>query len=306
LPKIKTHENLIKKIAGSAIYNELLSRHTTLQVGGPADLFISPQNIADLKTIVNYSRSKKIPLYVIGWGCNLLVCDNGFPGIVINLQTNMNHFSIQGENVIAEGGTPLPLLIQEALETNLTGMDFLYGIPGTIGGCTCMNAGTNHHAIGELIQAVRILDIETIEERILTPDEIGFAYRKSNFLEKADIILEVTLSLHYGRKQEELQKLRLLKEKRRNSQPLQYPNAGCIWKNPENGYAGKIIEEVGLKGFQIGGAKISDLHANFIINTGKATADDMMNLILHTEKIVREKLGIDLKREIQVIGKFSK
>jgi UDP-N-acetylmuramate dehydrogenase len=305
LPKVNRYNDLVKKFGESAKLDEPLSNHTTFHVGGPADLFISPKDLDDLITIISFSQNNEIPYYIIGWGSNLLIYDTGFPGMIINMQNNLNHFSIKEDTVIAEAGLSVPVLIQETLERNLVGMDFMYGIPGTIGGCTCMNAGTNHHGIGELIKEVKALDVNILEEITLLPDVLGFEYHKSNFLNQQNIILSVNINLKEGKKQEELQKIRIAKENRRKSQPLQYPNAGCIWKNPPGLIAGKLIEEAGMKGYQIGGAQISNLHANFIINNSNAKAKDIMELMLRTEKIVYEKWGIKLEREIQVIGNFT-
>jgi UDP-N-acetylmuramate dehydrogenase len=305
LPKPIKYNTLIKHISGVVKPGELLSSHTTLQVGGPADLLIDPLNKKELLQIIAFCQTHTIPFYLLGWGSNLLVSDKGFPGIIIHMQNSMNHFDIQGNKVIAEAGASVPFIIQETLDNNLTGMDFMYGIPGTVGGCTCMNAGTNNHSISELIEYVQVIEIATREEKTLYPDVLGFEYRKSVFQKQEYIILSVCLQLIEGKKQEELQKLRLAKEKRRNTQPLQYPNAGCIWKNPPELSAGKLIEEAGLKGYMIGGAQISNLHGNFIINQAKASASDILNLILYTEKTVQDNTGILLEREIQILGNFT-
>lgn len=282
----------------------MLSSYTTLQVGGPADLVVSPIDKYDLIQLLNYCQDKTIPFYILGWGSNMLVSDQGFPGIIIRMQEHMNHFSVQGNTVHADAGASIPMIIQETLENNLTGMDFMYGIPGTIGGCTYMNAGSKMHSISELIIQVISFNLEKRLENTVDAAQLNFQYRQSIFQKKQDIILSVDLQLIEGKKQEELQKLRLAKESRRNSQPLQYPNAGCIWKNPPGFSAGKLIEEAGLKGYKIGGAQVSNIHANFIINSSKANALDIMCLIRLVEAKVLEKTGINLDREIQLLGNF--
>jgi UDP-N-acetylmuramate dehydrogenase len=305
LPKRNLYKSLLNKVRGTVKLGEMLSTHTTLQVGGPADLMISPVDKQDLIQILNYSQDKNLPFYILGWGSNMLISDEGFPGIVIHLQEHLNHFSIQGNKVVAEAGSSVPMIIQETLENNLTGLDFMYGIPGTIGGCTYMNAGSKLHSIGDVIIQVNSFNLHTREEKSVDSAQLNFQYRQSIFQKKQDIILSVDLQLIEGKKQEELQKLRLAKESRRNTQPLQYPNAGCIWKNPPGFSAGKLIEETGLKGYQIGGAQVSNIHANFIVNYSRASALDILRLIRLVETKVLEKTGIKLDREIQLLGNFT-
>lgn len=298
------YEKLQRQLTCPCKIKEAMSHHTTFQVGGFADFFVLPSTVDDLTIILRFCHEHDIPFYIIGWGSNLLVSDLGFPGIIINFRGNMDHLNIDGERVVCGPGLSLQKLIRITRENDLVGLDFMYGIPGTIGGITYMNAGSNSRSISELIISVKSFNLITLKEETFMPNELDFSYRHSRFFNHQEAILSVSLLLQQGDKVKEIIKLNEAKDKRMKTQPLQYPNAGCIWKNPAGMHTGKLIENEGLKGYQWGGAKISNLHANFIINHSKATAADIYYLICYVEKIIFEQYGILLEREIQLVGEF--
>lgn len=281
-----------------------MKKHTTFQAGGITDLIVCPKNIEDIRTTYYWAQETDTPIFIMGWGSNLLFSDEGFPGIVLQLKSLKNKINYHDNKVIAEAGIFMQTFLQETITKNLGGLDFMYGIPGTIGGCACMNAGTCGHGFGEFIQSVIFFDPISLEEKKLQAKDISFEYRSSTFLKNKLLLLSIEMNLFPSSQKEEMEKIKEAKEKRSKTQPLSYPNAGCIWKNPEGCKAGQLIEEAGLKGFQIGGAQISELHANFIINKEKARSADIFKLMLFVEETILIKYGILLEREIQLVGKF--
>lgn len=298
------YKDLLLKIKGSVYLSETMSKHTTFRIGGKADLLVLPSNSEDLYLIYQFAKTHGVPVYLIGSGSNLLISDSGFHGIIIKIQSNLNRIECEDNHLIAQAGVLSQKIIQEALHHHLVGLDFLSGIPGTVGGCTYMNAGMNLHSISEVIVSAEVFNTNSMEEEIYAKDEFHFAYRNSILQTNHFVVLSVKLKLSEGNIEEEKERIRIWKEKRSITQPLQYSNAGCIWKNPENRPAGKLIEEASLKGFQIGDAQISNLHGNFIINKNKATAKNVLDLMNHAEEEIYQKFGILLEREIQIIGDY--
>jgi len=287
-------------IQGRTLFDVPMRQLTSLQVGGPADVVFFPKNLEELKRILKLAKRKKIPLFILGRGTNLIVRDKGIRGWVVSLTQGLRKVHFDGEFVEAEGGLSLHQLVQYTIQKGLTGMEPFFGIPGTVGGGLAMNAGAWGAEIKDLVHSITFLkeDGETVER---PRSRLRFSYRCLSF-PKSWIILRGKFHLKRGRKEEILEAVKSYSERRKRTQPIGYLSAGSIFKNPKEGPAGKWIEEVGLKGFRMGQAMVSDRHANFIINQGKATAEDILNLMEWIERKVYEEKGISLEREVRVIG----
>lgn len=287
---------------GEVLFNEPMFRHTTFRIGGPADILVIPEDLEDIEHVLNYAKEKKITVTVIGNGSKILVSDGGIRGIVIKMAGTLDHVRFDGKHVNAGSGLMLPKLLTLTLERGLSGLEFSAGIPGTVGGATVMNAGTHIGSMSDIIEAVTIMDMPNCSIRVLSKYHCGFGYRKSVFQKKKIIVLGVLLQLKKNSPENIKEKVNMLIRKRLNTQPLSLPSAGSVFKNPPGFYAGKLIEDAGLKGFRIGDAQISTVHANFIVNLGKAIAKDVVKLIKIIQRRVKEKYGITLIPEILFIG----
>ncbi len=299
----------LDKIQGEVRQNEPMSKHTSLRVGGPADLFIIPKDIDDVKTI--YRHLGETPLFVLGEGTNLLVSDRGFRGIVLSLKENFKSIqaplfwrTAEGEEkaVVKVGaGVKMSYLVKYLARYSLTGIEDLVGIPGSLGGAVIMNAGAEGTEIGQAIRSVtRVTSQGEIE--VTQKKDLIFRYRKTLFPDGGGIVVEAELELKKGEAVDIQNKIDRHLSRRRNTQPLSLPNSGSVFKNPEGDKAGRLIEAAGLKGFSIGEAGISIKHANFIVNKGEAQAADVLDLIRHIQKVVREKTGVDLETEVVIAG----
>ncbi len=295
-------------IKGELKKNEPLSRHTSFGIGGPADILAYPADREDLAVLLREIRARGQKFFVLGGGTNLLVKDGGFRGVVISLQ-HMNAIRIEREYrsvggnyavVSAEAGALLPKLHAFAMENALTGLEFSTGIPGTIGGAVCMNAGTAAGEIGDIVDSVTLVDPEG---KLVTGgrEEMAFGYRTANIPE-GHVVVEATVTLRRDDKEKIRTRVRDLQEKRKQGQPSGQPNAGSIFKNPHEESAGRLIETAKLKGRRVGDAQISDKHANFILNMGKATAKDVLELMEIVKQAVLEAKGVRLEPEIKIIG----
>jgi UDP-N-acetylmuramate dehydrogenase len=291
---------LEQEIRGTVLFDEPMARHTSYRIGGPVDIFIVPADADDLRAALTILRERDIPVVILGRGTNLLVRDGGIRGSVVSMEA-MAGVERTGENgVTAQAGAPLMEVINRCVGWSLAGLEKLAGIPGSVGGAVVMNAGAHGAYIEGVIHAATILgaDGKVYNRR---RDELGFAYRTSG-LDSTEIILQVDMSLETG-DPEEIS--RIVKEKldwRRDRQPLSLPSAGSVFKNPPGSPAGRIITELGLKGTRAGGAEISTLHANFIVNRGGARAVDVLSLIDLIVKKARDERGIELEPEIKIVG----
>ncbi len=294
-------EKVRKSVRGEIRFGELMSRHTSFRIGGPADIFLIPQDREDLRNILAFTSKESLPLFVLGEGTNLLVKDKGIRGVVIKLSENFAGIRFTGGKGIAGAGSKLGRVVEASIENGLSGLEFFSGIPGSTGGAVAMNAGTGSQGIGEVIERVKACSLSG-EIFSLLNKQLGFAYRRSIFQEKPAVILEVELVLEKGEEKRIRRKEKEILEKRRKSQPLSLANAGCIFKNPENDSAGRLIESAGLKGEKRGGAQISSRHGNFILNRGGARAEEVIELMGLAEETVRKKTGIGLEREIKIVG----
>lgn len=280
--------------------NEPMAKHTTFKIGGKADVFVTPETKEELLEIIGFCKEEKIPVTVVGNGSNLLVSDDGIDGVVICTE-KINYVNL-GEDAITSGaGALLSVVANTAAKASLTGLEFAAGIPGSVGGGTFMNAGAYGGELKDVIETVTVLDKDGTVKVFETAD-CGFGYRTSIF-SGGYVILEVAFRLKKGNKEEILDTMKELAQRRRDKQPLEYPSAGSTFKRPEGYFAGKLIEDAGLKGYAIGGAQVSKKHSGFVINEGGATAKDVLNLVDHIKKQVKEKFGVSLQEEIKLIGR---
>ena len=281
--------------------DESLKLHTTYKVGGTCKYFITPKDLEELINLVKYLKDKDIKYMILGNGSNTIFSSEEYNGVIINL-TNLNNMKIEGNKIFVEAGYQLIKLSMDALNNSLSGLEFAAGIPGNIGGAIFMNAGAYKSDMSELVESVTFLD-ENLELQTLRKDELEFSYRKSIFQKRNCIIISTVLNLIPGDKEEIKALMDKRKARRLESQPLEYPSAGSVFRNPsEDIFAGKLIEDLGLKGYKIGGAKISEKHANFIINDGDATGEDIKALIDYIKTKVKEKYNIDLHVEQRFIN----
>ncbi|PRX31114.1 UDP-N-acetylmuramate dehydrogenase [Orenia metallireducens] len=285
-------------IEGDILFDEPLKKYTSFKIGGPAELLAIPKGANDLEKLIKYLYQNNINYYLIGNGSNLLVSDRGLSGLVIKLPQKDVKLEFVGNRLIADAGLSLPLLSSKAAKRGLSGLEFAMGLPATLGGAIVMNAGIGDlRSIGDLIIKVKTL-LATGEVKIYSSKELDFSYRSSPFQNSKEIILEAELELVPKDSRKIIKESKELLSKRKRSQPLKWPNAGCIFKNPPNDSAGRLIDQAGGKGLRIGDAQISTQHANFIVNLGAATAKEVLELMERVENLVLSKFGVNLKREI--------
>lgn len=282
--------------------DEPLAHHTTWRIGGPADVFVYPKSKDELQKAMHILYQEGIPWRAIGRGSNLLVRDAGIRGAVIKLGDGLDHVTIDGVQVTAGGGYSFVGLAGKTAKAGLTGLEFGVGIPGTVGGAVYMNAGAHGSDVSRTLVSAEVM-LETGEWEIMTAEDLKFRYRTSVLQEdKPGIVTEATFRLTPGNAEEIMANVRAYKQRRSRTQPIQYPCAGSVFRNPPGDYAGNLIESAGLKGYRIGDAEVSELHANFIINRGEATAEDVLALISHIQQVVKDKFGVELQTEVQVAG----
>ena len=283
--------------------DEPMSAHTTFRVGGPADYFVVPTETEEIETVIRLCETHAVPYYVCGNGSNLLVGDKGFRGVVIQVFKAMNRIEVKDSVITAQAGASLASVANAALEYGLTGFEFAAGIPGTLGGAVVMNAGAYGGEMKDVIKSAKIL---TKDGKVLSllNGELELGYRSSIISKEKHIVLEAELSLAEGDKAEIKEKMDELRGKRISKQPLEYPSAGSTFKRPEGYFAGKLIEDAGLKGFAVGGAQISEKHSGFVINTGNATAADIRELICQVSERVKAQFNVELEPEVKQIGEF--
>ena len=282
---------------------EPMKKHTTFRIGGPADFLVLPRTSQEIAEVTALCRREGEPWYVIGNGSNLLVSDKGVRGVVIRLLHNFNKIEVRDEEVHAQAGAVNAAVARKALDAGLTGFEFAAGIPGTTGGAVVMNAGAYGGEMKDILKEVTVLD-EDGRVCTLTAEELELGYRTSIMARKGYIVLDICMKLEKGDPESIRARMEELREKRITRQPLEYPSAGSTFKRPEGYFAGKLIMDAGLRGFTVGGAQISEKHCGFVINKGGATAEDVVNLMEETKKIVMEKFGVVLEPEIKRLGEF--
>lgn len=283
--------------------NEPMKKHTTFRIGGPADYYLCPHSAEEIQKVVEICREEMLPYFILGNGSNLLVSDQGYRGVVIQLWKNVSDIRTEGCLIRAKAGASLAKIAGEALEEGLTGMEFAAGIPGTLGGAVVMNAGAYGGEMKEILREVLVMDEEgkifTLEKK-----DLKLGYRTSVVKEKGYIVLGAVLELCPGDRVKIKEKMDELKQKRTEKQPLDMPSAGSTFKRPEGYFAGKLIMDAGLRGFSVGRAQVSEKHCGFVVNTGGATASDVLALIREVQKQVREKFGVELETEVKFLGEF--
>ena len=291
--------NVIAK--DSILIDEPMSRHTTFRVGGPADFFVTPKAKEEVRDVIRICKEAGMPYYIIGNGSNLLVSDAGYRGVIVQIYKEMNEVKVEGDLVKAQAGALLSGIAAKALGAELSGFEFASGIPGTIGGACVMNAGAYGGEMKDVLESVTVLtDGGKIIE--LGRNELELGYRTSVIAKKGYIVLGATLKLERGDGEQIKTYMDELKEKRVTKQPLEYPSAGSTFKRPEGYFAGKLIEDAGLRGFQVGGAQVSEKHCGFVINRDYATAADIMELMRQVQIRVKENSGVDLEPEVKRLG----
>lgn len=282
---------------------EPMRLHTTFRVGGPADLFVSPNSVEEVRKVTALCREEGVPYYIMGNGSNLLVSDQGYRGVIIQFYKEMNDISVEGTLLHAQAGALLSAVANRALSESLTGFEFAAGIPGTLGGACVMNAGAYGGEMKDVLKAVTVLTQEG-EVLTLSNEELELGYRTSVIARKHYIVLEAEIALSEGKKEEIQAVMDDLKERRITKQPLEYPSAGSTFKRPEGYFAGKLIQDAGLRGFQVGGAQVSEKHCGFVINKDHATAAEIAELIRQVSEKVEAQFGVKLEPEVKRLGEF--
>lgn len=300
--KEKTFNNLVKIINNSVCIkrNENMKMHTSFKIGGCADFYISPQTMSQLITAINYLKEQSIPYYILGNGTNMIIKDEKFQGCIISLK-KLNYYKIEDDCIFSECGTSMSTIALAAKNNSLTGAEFISGIPGTIGVGININAGAYNGQIQDIFQSALIYDIDKRKIFSIDNKSMNFKYRYSIIEDKKYLVLNTKLKLNQGNINKIEEKMNEFKLKRSKSQPLEYPNAGSIFKKPENNYAGKLIEEAGYKGFIYNGAKVSEKHANFIINYNNATALDILTVMDKIQNKVYDMFNIYLEPEVKIL-----
>ena len=287
---------------GVLLTNEPMYKHTTFRTGGVADYFVMPATFDELKDIIKFAREENIPFYVIGNGSNLLVADNGIRGIVICTML-LKEMSVDKTEITATCGVSMAALASFARENNLTGLEFASGIPGTVGGGIVMNAGAYGGSLSDCAKETLCIDSQG-NYKTFFGDEQAFGYRKSTFSEGNFTVLQTKFDLRNGESAEITEIMKELNARRKEKQPLDIPSAGSTFKRPEGYFAGKLIEDAGLKGFRVGGASVSEKHAGFVVNDNNASTNDILGVIKHCKKTVYQMFGVELKTEVKIIGEF--
>lgn len=296
------YKNLLNILDKEGIYlNEPMKNHISFKVGGPADFLLKPKNEDEIKRLIEFFKNENIPYIVIGNGSNLLVKDGGIRGVVIKIADNFNKFEIENTKVVAQSGALLSFMGKAILNKSLTGFEFAAGIPGTLGGAIAMNAGAYGGEMKDIVKSVRLMDSKgNIIE--LSNKEMEFEYRRSLISKSDYIVLSAIMELKEGNFDEIKGYMKELTKSRVTKQPLNLPSAGSTFKRPEGHFAAKLIEDSGLKGLTLGGARVSEKHSGFVVNIGDAKAKDIIELINVVKSTVYSKFGVMLEEEVKILG----
>lgn len=283
------------------LLDEPMKKHTTFRIGGPADIYVEP-SVKEVVPLIAFLREKFVPFMVIGNGSNLLVSDDGIEGVVISMGKCASDIKIDGDCITVEAGAMLSSVSSRAVEASLFGFEFASGIPGSMGGAVYMNAGAYGGEIKDVLVEVTVLT-EDGQIKNIPVDELDLSYRHSIFMEKPAIILEAKLKLRSGNQEDIKAVIDDIKQKRIEKQPLNYPSAGSTFKRPEGYFAGKLVDDTGLRGYTVGGAQVSEKHCGFVINKSDATAADVLQLMKDVDTKVYDKFGVHLTPEVRIIGR---
>ena len=282
---------------------EPMKNHTTFRIGGPADALALPKTPEEVAEVVRFCHEHAQPYYVLGNGSNLLVSDEGYRGLVLQLYRNFNDIQVNGETITVQSGAMLAAVARTAYQTGLTGLEFASGIPGTIGGAVVMNAGAYGGEMKNVLKEVTVLTKEG-EVLVIPAKALELGYRTSVIPKNGWIVLGAVLQLKKGDQAQMIARMEELKEQRITKQPLDLPSAGSTFKRPEGYFAGKLIMDAGLRGFTVGGAQVSEKHCGFVVNRGNATAADVWELICEVKRRVKEMTGVELEPEVKLLGDF--
>ncbi|MBE6021992.1 MAG: UDP-N-acetylmuramate dehydrogenase [Cellulosilyticum sp.] len=280
--------------------NEMMKDYTTFRIGGKADVVVKPGSYEEVAIAVKLCKENQVPYYILGNGSNLLVADEGYRGVIIQIYNRLDEVKVEGNRVAAQAGALLSKIATKAMENSLTGLEFAHGIPGTLGGAVVMNAGAYN---GEMKQVLVSCDVLDEEGNILnlTNEQLELGYRTSIIQKKNYIVLGATIALEKGNQQEIKAYMKELMTRRKEKQPLEKPSAGSTFKRPVGYFAGKLIMDSDLRGYKVGGAMISEKHCGFVVNDGDATCKDVEDLIKHVQKVVKEKFQVDLEAEVKIL-----
>lgn len=300
--KNKVYNELLDIVGKENIMmDEPMKKHVSFRVGGPADILVRPINEEQLKEILLYIKSEEIPYLIIGNGSNLLVRDGGIRGVVVELSDNFSDFKIDGNKIEIKAGALLSRIGNAALREELKGFEFASGIPGTFGGALAMNAGAYGGEIKDIVKTVKVMDKDgNILE--LSNEEMHFGYRRSTIVEKGYVALSAVVELEKGNYDDIKATMDDLRDRRTSKQPLNFASAGSTFKRPEGYFAGKLIQDSGLKGLSIGDAQVSEKHSGFVINRGNATAKELLDLMFAIKSTVNAKFGVMLEEEVKIVG----
>ena len=293
-------ETLSTMTKGSFLKDEAMAKHTSYGIGGPAKAYITPRDKDDLSQILQFANQHGIATYFVGSGSNLLVADEGIDGLVITLGKSLKHLEIKGATVFAESGVMLGKMVKECIGLNLSGVESMIGVPGTLGGALVMNAGAFGGEISNYLKHVTVMEMDG-QEKQYQPGDISFSYRHSTFPDD-EIVISAEFELIQSDKETVQEKRAVASGGRKATQPLRFRSAGSVFKNPKEGAAGYYIDQAGLKGTKVGDAEISPIHANFFVNHGKAKASDVVALIRLARETVHDKFGIMLDLEVKPLG----
>ncbi len=299
--EVKVKE-LYEEILGkeNVLENEPMKKHISFKVGGNARYYLIPHSIEELTRVIALIRSKQEPYYILGNGSNLIVPDEGYEGTVIQVWKNLSEITVCGHTITAQAGAMLSTIAAKALEHSLAGFEFASGIPGTLGGAVTMNAGAYGGEMKDVLVQATVLDQDG-KIQTLSKEQLQLGYRSSIISKEGLIVLEAQMEFQEGIQEDIREKMRDFNSRRREKQPLEYPSAGSTFKRPEGYFAGKLIQDAGLKGYRVGGAQVSEKHSGFVINAGNATAQDIFTLIQNVQEKVYEQFGVRLEMEVKIL-----
>lgn len=281
--------------------DEPMSKHTSFRIGGPADLFVTPDDIDELRDVIAACRAAGVPHFVLGCGSDLLVADEGYRGVIVSCTKGLVNVAIDGETMACQAGVPLREASEMACELGLSGLEFACGIPGSVGGACFMNAGAYGGCVADVLESVRCLMPDGTQQS-LPVEELALGYRASRVRDEGLVVLSATFRLHEGDQDDIRARMDDFTQRRRKKQPLELPSAGSTFKRPEGHFAGKLISDAGLKGYAHGGASVSTKHAGFVVNNGGATAADVHAVIRHAQDEVERQFGVRLEPELRFLG----
>jgi len=296
---------LLGNIAGeeNVKADEPMKKHTSFKIGGPADFLVTPCSVQSLCEVIKLCKKENLPIFIMGNGTNLLVSDKGIRGVVVKIYDNLNRYIVKDNFIEAYGGILLSKLSDIALENELTGLEFASGIPGTLGGAVAMNAGAYGGEMKDVVVETEFIDKDG-NLKVIRGEEHQFGYRTSFIQKQSAVAVKSVIRLRKGERAAIKALIDDLTVRRQDKQPLEMPSAGSVFKRPEGYFAGKLIEECGLRGYSIGGAQVSEKHCGFIVNKGNATSKDVLDLIRHIQKTVKDKFGVELNTEVKIVGDY--